>query len=86
MFDEVLNATRSEEKVSTTGVTQENPELVLPSNSPDSHQTQRRTRPLGRQGKKRVTKIWAAAHKSWMVRCPLVLRDFSRSNKQAQIQ
>ena len=37
--DWVLNATLSE-KVSTTGVTQENPELSLPPHSLDSHQTQ----------------------------------------------
>ena len=40
MFDRVLNATLSEEKVSFTGVTQGNVELLLPSNSLDSHQTQ----------------------------------------------
>ena len=33
MFDETLNATLSE--VSTTGVTQENPELPMPPNSLD---------------------------------------------------
>ena len=37
-FDGVLNATLSE-KVSTTGVTQENLELRLPPKSLDSHQT-----------------------------------------------
>ena len=36
----LLNATLSDEKVSTTGVTQENLELPLPSYSLDSHQTQ----------------------------------------------
>ena len=40
MFDMVLNATLSEEKVSTTGVTQENLELPLPPNSLDSYQKQ----------------------------------------------
>ena len=39
MFGEILNATLSE-KVSTTGVTQENLELPLLPNSLDSHQTQ----------------------------------------------
>ena len=64
MFDRILNATLSEEKVSTNGVTQENLEIHLPPNSLDSHQTQknkmkswtdpmsslprRRTHPLGR--------------------------------------
>ena len=36
MFDGILNLTLSEE-VSTTGVTQENIELPLPPDSPDSH-------------------------------------------------
>ena len=40
MFDGILNVTLSEE-VSTTGVTQGNLELPLPSNSLDSHQTQK---------------------------------------------
>ena len=40
MFDEILNVTLSEE-ASTTGVTQENLELPLPSNSLDSHQTKK---------------------------------------------
>ena len=40
MFDGILNVTLSEEKVSTTGVTQGNLELLLRPNSPDSHQTQ----------------------------------------------
>ena len=39
MFDGILNATLSE-KVSTTGVIQENLELPLLPNSLDSHQTQ----------------------------------------------
>ena len=39
MFDGILNATLSE-KVSTTGVTQENLELPLLPNSLDSRQTQ----------------------------------------------
>ena len=39
MFDEILNANLSE-KVSTTGVIQENLELPLFPNSLDSHQTQ----------------------------------------------
>ena len=39
MFGRALSATLSE-KVSTTGVTQENLELLLPSNYFDSHQTQ----------------------------------------------
>ena len=37
MFDRVLNVTLTEEKVSTTGVTQGNLELLLPPNSLDSH-------------------------------------------------
>ena len=42
MFDEVLNATLSEEKVSTTTrVTQGNLELLLLSSSLDSHQTEK---------------------------------------------
>ena len=40
MFDGILNVTLSEE-VSTVGVTQENPELHLPPNFLDSHQTQK---------------------------------------------
>ena len=40
MFDGILNVTLSEEKVSTTGVTQGIIELLLHPNSPDSHQTQ----------------------------------------------
>ena len=40
MFYGTLNETLSEEKVSTTGVTQRNLELLLCSNSPDSQQTQ----------------------------------------------
>ena len=39
MFGGILNATLSE-KVSTTGLTQENLELPLLPNSLDSHQTQ----------------------------------------------
>ena len=38
MFDGILNVTLSEEKVSTTGITQKNLELPLPPNSLDSHQ------------------------------------------------
>ena len=38
MFDGILNANLSDEKVSTTGITQENPELHLPPNSLDSLQ------------------------------------------------
>ena len=84
MFDRILNATLSE-KVSTTGVTQENPELSLPPHSLDSHQTQnsemkfwtdptfllpwRRANPLGRKGEKRVTNSRAVPQKSRMVRC-----------------
>ena len=42
MFDEVLNATLSEEKVSTTTrVTQGNLELLLLPSSLDSHQTEK---------------------------------------------
>ena len=37
MFDRILNATLSEEKVSTNGVTQGYLELPLPPNSLDSH-------------------------------------------------
>ena len=40
MFDGILNETLPEKKVSYTGVTQENLELILPPNSIDSHQTQ----------------------------------------------
>ena len=40
MFDGILNVTLSEEKVSTTRVTQGNLELLLRPNFPDSHQTQ----------------------------------------------
>ena len=35
MFDGILNVTLSEEKVSTTGVTQGNLKLVMRPNSPD---------------------------------------------------
>ena len=38
MFDGFLNVTLSEEKVSTTVVTQGNLELLLRRNSPDSNQ------------------------------------------------
>ena len=38
MFDKILNATLSEEKVSTTRVTQGNLELPLPPNSLDTKQ------------------------------------------------
>ena len=40
MFDEILNVTMSEEKVSTTGVTEENVKLLLRLSSPGSHETQ----------------------------------------------
>ena len=40
MFDGILNAILSKEKISTTGVKQGNLELLLPPNSPDSCQTQ----------------------------------------------
>ena len=40
VFDGILNVSLPEEKVSTTGVTRENLELLLCPNSPDSHQTQ----------------------------------------------
>ena len=40
MFDGILNATLSEEKVSTIGVLQENLELPLPPNSLNSYQKQ----------------------------------------------
>ena len=40
MFDGMLNATLSESKVSTSGATQGNLDLLLPPNSPASHQTQ----------------------------------------------
>ena len=39
LFNGVLNVTLSEEKVSSTGITQGNLELLLSSNSLDSHQT-----------------------------------------------
>ena len=41
MFDWVLNATLSKEKVSTNRVTQGNLELPLPLNSLRSHQTKK---------------------------------------------
>ena len=41
MFDRVLTATLSGEKISTTGVTQGYLELALLPNSIDSHQTQK---------------------------------------------
>ena len=37
MFDRILNATLSEEKISTTEVTQGNLELPMPPNSLDLH-------------------------------------------------
>ena len=40
MFDGILNVTLSKDKVSTTGVTQRNLELLLRPNFPDSYQTQ----------------------------------------------
>ena len=40
MFDRILNATLSDEKVFTTEVTQWNLELPLPPNSLDPHQAQ----------------------------------------------
>ena len=40
LFDGIVNVIPSEEKVSTTGVTLGNLELLLRSNSPDSHQTE----------------------------------------------
>ena len=40
MFDRILNVTLSKDKVSTTGVTQRNLELLLRPNFPDSYQTQ----------------------------------------------
>ena len=40
MFDRILNATLSEEKVSIFGVTQGNLKLLLPTDSLDSYQTQ----------------------------------------------
>ena len=36
----------------------------------------RRTHPVGRQGKKRVSNSWAAAHKSWKVRISPCARKF----------
>ena len=39
MFDGIPRATLSKEKISTTGVTQENLELLLSPISPNSHQT-----------------------------------------------
>ena len=41
IFDVILNVTLFEEKVSSTGVTQGNLELLLTPNSLDSHQTQK---------------------------------------------
>ena len=41
MFDGVLNAALSEEKVSTTAFTQANLELVLPPNYLGLHQTKK---------------------------------------------
>ena len=82
MFDEILNVTISEEKVSITGVTQENVKLLLRRSSPDSHETQIQEdetldwphalislKENSRQGKKRVTNIRPAAHKGGMVKC-----------------
>ena len=40
MFDQILDVTLPEEKVSTTRVTQGNIKIFLRPNSPDSHQTQ----------------------------------------------
>ena len=40
MFDRILNATLSEEKVSIFGVTQGNLKLLLPTDFLDSYQTQ----------------------------------------------
>ena len=40
MFNRILNATLSEEKVSTFGVTQGNLKLLLSTGSLDSYQTQ----------------------------------------------
>ena len=45
MFDGILNATMSEKKVFTAGVTQENLELPLPPISLYSHQTQNKMKP-----------------------------------------
>ena len=41
MFDRILTATLSGDKISTTGVKQEYLEFALPPNSLDSHQTQK---------------------------------------------
>ena len=69
MFDGILHVTLSQEKVSTTGVTQGNLELLCP-NSPDSHKTQIQHFPERElihlvDKAKRVTNSRAAAHKSW---------------------
>ena len=40
MFDGILNASLPKKKISTTVVAQGNFKLLLPPNSPDSHQTQ----------------------------------------------
>ena len=40
MFDGILSATLSKEKIPTTGVTRESLELLLPPFSPHSHKTQ----------------------------------------------
>ena len=40
MFDQILDVTLPEEKVSTTRVTKGNIKIFLRPNSPDSHQTQ----------------------------------------------
>ena len=84
MFDQILDVTLPEEKVSTTRVTQGNIKIFLRPNSPDSHQTQiqegeildwphvlifLKENPIGRQGKKCVTNSRAAAHENWMVKC-----------------
>ena len=82
MFDEILNVTMSEEKVSTTGVTEENVKLLLCRSSPGSHETQIREdetlywyhalislKENSRQRKKRVTNIRPAANKGEMVKC-----------------
>ena len=85
MFDGVLNGALSEEKVSTTAVTQGNLEIPLAPNPLNLHQTKkqqdeildcpsssfplRRTHQQGRYTKKRVTNSWEVSHKSWIVRC-----------------
>ena len=96
MFDEILNATLSE-KLSITGVTQENLELPLPPISLDSHQTQNKmkfwTDPRFYSHEGELTYQVDKTKNVWLIvgqlpikaewwDAPLALQEFSRSNKQ----